>query len=61
MDVVKWFVNRYSEHFKKILPMDRPRIAVQIFNQLLEKKYFHHVHRQHAFKNEYLFYRFVIF
>lgn len=33
--------------------------AVHIGNMLLQANVFHHVHDEHAFKNEYLFYRFI--
>ena len=33
--------------------------AVEVGNMLLTENYFHHVVKDHAFKNEHLFYRFI--
>ncbi len=48
-ELVDWMVTTLS------IP---PEKAVQIGQLLIEKKLIHHVHDEHSFKNEFLFYRF---
>ena len=33
--------------------------AVELGNEMLKRNFFHHVHFDHNFKNDYLFYRFI--
>nr|MDJ0600358.1 pleckstrin/ G-protein interacting- domain protein [Crocosphaera sp.] len=50
-DLVDWMIKNLSISSEQ---------AVKIGQQLIDKKIIHHVHDQHDFENQYLFYRFYV-